>query len=299
MGSGKKVMIGCWYSMGLHMGLGRGPLDEIVQIDVGDKTAWVGHASGNAEFRIDQPSLFGGEKKEGGIVGAVKVLMGEAEQPVHPGLARMLRGSGEREASRRVPAFRGIASVHYDGRLSAMTPYLKPWRFRARRTGEGWENGAWFPEKAAIWMGNGKIKAMNPAHILFQLYTDVGNGRGLPVSRIDDASFRAAAETLHAEGFGLCLKFSRQESIANFTQGVLDHIGGSVFVDRTTGKLKLKLIRNDADPELLPAFDADSGLLAIEEFSSAAVSDGPSEIVVKFIDPEQNGETRSVRHHLR
>ncbi|MCL2886543.1 MAG: hypothetical protein FWF20_07135, partial [Betaproteobacteria bacterium] len=170
MGSGKKVTIGYWYSMGLHMGLGRGPLDEIREIVVGDKTAWTGSASGNAEFQINQPNLFGGEKKEGGIVGPLKVLMGDVDQPVFPRLAAMLGGL--------VPAFRGVASVFFDGRISAMTPYPKPWKFRVRRTNAGWENGAWYPERAAIWLAGNQIKAMNPAHILMQLYTDTKNGRG-------------------------------------------------------------------------------------------------------------------------
>ncbi|MCL2524610.1 MAG: phage tail protein [Betaproteobacteria bacterium] len=287
MGSGKKVTIGYWYSMGLHMGLGRGPLDEIREIVVGDKTAWTGSASGNAEFQINQPNLFGGEKKEGGIVGPLKVLMGDVDQPVFPRLAAMLGGL--------VPAFRGVASVFFDGRISAMTPYPKPWKFRVRRTNAGWENGAWYPERAAIWLAGNQIKAMNPAHILMQLYTDTKNGRGLPPARIDDASFRAAADKLYAEGFGMCLKFNAQDSIVNFAQSVIDHIGGSMFVDRRTGKLKLRLVRDDYDPATLPIFDADSGLLAVEEFESAAIFDGPSEVVVKFISPLARGEMRSVR----
>ncbi|MCL2636569.1 MAG: phage tail protein [Betaproteobacteria bacterium] len=94
---------------------------------------------------------------------------------------------------------------------------------------------------------------------------------------------------------GLCLKFNAQDSIVNFAQSVIDHIGGSIFVDRRTGKLKLRLVRDDYNPATLPIFDADSGLLAVEEFESAAIFDGPSEVIVKFVSPMARGETRSVR----
>ncbi len=37
MGKSKKVTIGYKYYMGIHAGLARGPVDEIVEIRVGDK----------------------------------------------------------------------------------------------------------------------------------------------------------------------------------------------------------------------------------------------------------------------
>lgn len=132
MGKKKKVTIGYKYFFGIHAGLARGPLDEIVEIRVGDKTAWQGSVTENAEIRIDQPELFGGEEKEGGIQGTLAVLMGARDQPVHARLAAMLGGI--------VPAFRGVATTFYDGLISAMSAYPKPWSYRVRRVLRGWEN---------------------------------------------------------------------------------------------------------------------------------------------------------------
>ncbi|MDR1647834.1 MAG: phage tail protein [Zoogloeaceae bacterium] len=286
MGSGKKVTIGYWYSLGLHMGLGRGPLDEIVEISVGDKVAWSGSATGNTTFRINEPKLFGGEKKEGGIVGDLVVLMGAADQPQHSGLAAMLGGL--------VPAFRGVTTIFYNGRVSAMTPYPKPWAFRVRRTTAGWQSGAWYPEKAAIWMDDNKIKAMNPAHILYQILTDRTVGRGLPASRLDNSSFKAAADTLHAEGFGLCLKFNKTDTVEHFAQSVLDHVGGALFLDRTTGLLKITLIRGNYDAASLPFYDDENGLLELTDLESSATFGATSEIVVNYISPH-DGKSRAVR----
>ncbi|MDR2365111.1 MAG: hypothetical protein LBD68_04550 [Zoogloeaceae bacterium] len=286
MGS-KKVTIGYRYYMGIHMALARGPLDEIREITVGDKSAWRGSASGNQSIYINEPDLFGGEKKEGGIQGTLAVLMGAPDQPRHSGLANMLGGL--------VPAFRGVASCFFDGMVCAMSPYPKAWAYRVRRVINGWNGGAaWHPDKAAIWMADNAIKAMNPAHILYQLYTDPDFGRGLPPSRLDDASFRAAANALHQEGFGLCLAWARTDSIASFAQLVIDHIGAVVYVGRDSGILKLKLVRDDYAVDSLPAFSPDSGLLGIDEDESIAASEMTNEIIVKYRSPT-DGEERQVR----
>ena len=75
MGSSKKVTIGYRYYLGIHMGLGRGPVNELVEIEVGGKKAWQGSVTGNTSVNIDKPNLFGGDKKEGGIRGTLQVLM--------------------------------------------------------------------------------------------------------------------------------------------------------------------------------------------------------------------------------
>ncbi|MDR1890107.1 MAG: phage tail protein [Zoogloeaceae bacterium] len=286
MGSSKKVKIGYWYGFGIHMGISRGPLNEIVQVNVGDKTAWSGSATGNASIRINRRDLFGGEKKEGGIDGTLQILMGAPEQTVLGSLASMLGGL--------VPAFRGVATGFFDGWICAMSPYPKPWSFRVRRSTEGWEGSAWYPAKCMIQMAGGSIHAMNPAHILYQIYTDHRAGAGLATARLDDAAWRAAADTLYTEGFGLCLKWSKKDSVESFAQAVLDHVGGSIFVDRQSGLLKLKLVRGDYDPATLPHFDAETGLLELEEFESAAIMDAPNEVIVKFISPT-DGKDRQVR----
>jgi hypothetical protein len=288
MGSGKKVTIGYKYYMGLHMGLCRGPINELVRIDVGDKTAWEGSATGNTEFKIDKGGLFGGDKKEGGIVGPLALLMGAPDQPIHARLAAMLGGL--------VPAFRGLCTVFFDGEVCAMSPYPKPWKFRVRRSTAGWEGGtAWYPERALIQLDDGgAIHAMNPAHILYQIYTDSRMGRGLPSSRLDAAAFKAMADALWTEKFGICITWARKDSIEGFAQTIIDHVGAVIFVDRTTGLLKPVLIRNDYNPATLPLYTPETGLLGIDEDEIAAVANASNEICVKYVSP-LDGKDRQAR----
>lgn len=286
----KKVTIGFRYYMGFHMGVCRGPVDELVSAKVGDRHAWPSSgsgATGSGQYRISAGDLFGGDKKEGGIDGPMDVMMGTPDQTASGGLLNMLGGP--------LPGYRGMLTVFYDGLISAMNPYPKKWAFRVRRTLKGWmHDNPWYPERADIWLSDGAIRAMNPAHILYECETNKEWGRGLPSSLMNEASFRNAADTLHAENFGLCLKWARKDSIETFTQQVIDHIGAVIYTDRGTGLRTIKLIRHDYLASSLPHFNTDSGLLAVTEASVASLGGALNEIVTSYRDPITN-EERSVR----
>lgn len=286
MGKGKSVKIGYRYYFGIHMGIGRGPVDELVQIKVADETAWTGSITGNGPFTINSPNLFGGDKGEGGIQGSAYMLMGDADQPVYGPLATMLGGL--------VPAFRGRATLFYDGLVTSINPYPKAWAMRVRRALKGWQNNAvWYPSRAIINLAGGAIKAMNPAHILVEGATNVAWGRGLNIGRLDLPAYQAAADTLYAEGFGLCFRWSRSSDISEFLQLVLDHIGAVQAIDRRTGLLTLKLIRQDYDIDDLPLFDFSNGLLAVEDLETAAFDSSTNQVLVKYKDPITNEERTS------
>ncbi len=286
MSSGKKQTIGFRYFFGIHMGIGRGPVDELVEIRVGDRTAWEGSASGGS-IQIDAPDLFGGDDGEGGIVGTLEIMQGGPDQTPSTALVEMLGGL--------VPGFRGFASLFYDGQISAFNPYPKPWKMRVRRALAGWQGGnAWNPARAVIELEGGAIKAMNPAHIVYECLTNRSWGRGIPATGLDLTSFEAAAEQLHDEAFGLCLRWARQDTIENFLQGVLDHIGAAVYTDRLTGLVVLRLIRDDYDAEALPLFDFDTGLLGIDEDDAGAQGADTNEIIVVYRRP-QDGTDGQVR----
>lgn len=286
MGGSKEVTVGYRYYFGIHMGIGRGPVDELVEIRVGDRRAWNGSVTGNTRININKGYLFGGDEAEGGIVGGLDVLMGEPDQGVLGRLQSMLGGL--------VPAFRGMFTLFFDGQIGAMNPYPKPWKIRYRRHTKGWDGACWYPEKVKIELADGQIHAMNPAHMLVACQTDRRWGRGLSDNRIDYQSYTEAADRLYSEGFGLCLLWTRKESVNAFMQTIIDHIGGAQFISRRTGLMTLRLIRDDYVPEDLPLFTYDSGLLSIEEDTLSAGETIPNEVVVNYRDPITN-EDRTAR----
>ena len=99
--------------------------------------------AGGGRIRIDKPDLFGGESREGGIVGNVDVLMGGPNQAQNDYLAARMNGD--------VPGYRGLCSLVLRQVYLGINPYLKPWALRVTRVLSG-EAGAaqWYPDKAPI-----------------------------------------------------------------------------------------------------------------------------------------------------
>jgi len=422
------AVVGFKYFFGIHMGVSRGPVDELVEIKVGDKTVWRGNQAVSGEVTIDSPDVFGGEDGEGGIQGPLTVMMGEPTQVAPPALATTLKSP--------MPGFRRRFTVFFDGLISMMNPYPKPWAFRVRRALKGWDGDPWYPEKAIIsltrpvsagekqggtygetktlsgsltsyvdyydpttgwtpataltspktltltglagalvsvdsikfeyvagdtgdgtyggtffaemvpgvdytvagnvisftsdyappihvggpgvwyfpdrplyitysysWtetlppligLGDALIQAMNPVHIVYEAMTNREWGRGFDRARFADDSWRYAADILFAEKFGLCIRWTRRDSIKSFIQNILDHIGATVYEDRTNAKIKINLIRGDYVKANLPLFDHDSGLLEIKDADVSNQSGMINEVRVTYRDPVTD-EDRTVR----
>lgn len=136
--------------------------------------------------------------------------------------------------------------------------------------------------------GAGEVfNGMNPAHIIYQCLTDPQWGMGYPTAAIDDANFTAAADTLYAEGLGLCMLWNTSDEIGAFVGKVLDHAGGVLYTDPQTGKFKLTLLRADYDPAALPVYD-ESNIVALESFQRVGYGDTVNEIVVVYRDVVTN-----------
>lgn len=321
------VIIGFRYSFAIHMGICRGPVNELIEIRVGDKTAWQGRKNPDTVaapppdpippdwdlddvldnvysglwFFINAGDLFGGDKGEGGILGTIELAFGKPDQQLFPGLTYLFSPGPK-------PAYRGVFTAIFNGQVCSMNPYPKPWAFRVRRTTRGWDGETWYPEKCLIVLtrpmaasevrSQPDIHAMNPAHMLYECLTNHEWGRGLDPIRLDTASFVKAADRLYDEKFGLCLRWVRRDSIRTFMQFVLDHIGASMFNDRVTGKITLKLIRNDYVRDDLPLYEADTGLLSVDEAPVAALGPVVNECKVTYVDPITNKEQSVAVHNL-
>jgi hypothetical protein len=307
MGGGKKQTIGYKYYFSLHMGLGRGPINEIAEIRVGDITAYgvpIDLKNTGQLIAINRPDLFGGEKKEGGIQGPCYVYNGAEDQVLQgalgsslgtlPSIAAQLGGD--------VPNFRGVVTLWFDGLVAAMNPYPKEWSFRVRRYDAGWFNDdPWYPGKARVVLqseNGGSIHAMNGAHMLYEINTNPEWGRGMPADLIDEDSYVAAANQLCAEKLGLCIPWFRQESIKDFIPVIINHIGGVQYVDRETGKMTLRLIRGDYDPDDLPLFTPDTGLIDVIDDDASGEETSYNEIVIKGFDPTTKEDIMVRVHNL-
>ncbi|MGV8959199.1 MAG: vWA domain-containing protein [Stenotrophomonas sp.] len=172
--SGRPI-VGYNYNYLLHFGLCRGPVDAFVEFRAGDRVAWnggpqqlltsvklpLGTSVGNipagtvpatgaltqsGQIRIAAANLWGGDKKEGGIVGDMDVMFGEETQMPNSFLATNL---GPLQG-----AYRGKLTVVFRGGRWGSNPYPKPPAFKVRRIFKGWDGDVcWYPETAAIGAG--------------------------------------------------------------------------------------------------------------------------------------------------
>lgn len=118
--SGPKVKLP-QYRMTIHYGICHGPLDSINQIFVKEKPIWCGSlllanslappgpGRGGLSVDIDQPDLFGGMDKEGGVGGTVEAYFGTSDQVMSDEIAtRFGKTSGL-----AMPGYRGIANLFF------------------------------------------------------------------------------------------------------------------------------------------------------------------------------------------
>lgn len=272
MGSSKKQTVGYRYYLGMHLAICHGPVDAVTEIQVGERQAWSGNLAAGGRINLAAPELFGGEKREGGVSGAVDVAFGEATQAPNDYL--------QAKAGTPQPAYRGILGlILRQVYIAANNPYIKPWAVRVKRCFRDW-----YPTKAEI---NG---AANPAHILYECLTNAAWGMGYPSASIDDASFRAAADTLAAEGFGLNLIWLQQSTIEQFVREVLDHIGGVLTTSPSTGRFVLKLVRADYAVANLPVLDP-TNVIELESFQRAAWGETTNELVLVYTKPDTFKDT--------
>jgi hypothetical protein len=143
-GSKKKQTVAYKYFLGMHMVLCHGPIDYIKNIKVDDKLLTDGQFS-DEQISVDEPELFGGEKREGGIVGSIDIATGASTQTPNDYLQSQLGDN--------IPAFRGVVSVILRKVYLGLNPYLKKWSFRAQRVHltSGGET-QWYDAKAPIYV---------------------------------------------------------------------------------------------------------------------------------------------------
>ncbi len=235
-----------------------------------------------ARVAPNPPDLVGGADRVGGVVGVVDVEMGDVDQDRNDYLQGRL--------GTEIPAFRGVlCAVLRQVQIAANNPYVKPWSFLVRRS----PDAAWYPEKALV---NGYDA--NPAHILRELIVNPDWGMGYPAgSAIDDDAFRDVADALHAEGFGLSLRWNRQQTVEDFQQLVLDHIAGVMYLDPVTGRYVPRLIRSDYDPDTLPVYGP-ADIVRMESYRRRTLSDTVNEVIVTYTDRDTGKDVSMATHNL-
>lgn len=141
-GGSKKTTVGYKYYLGLHMIAVHGTVDAMLRIKVDEKVAWVGNSASGSIY-VNNPNLFGGESREGGVQGFCDFQNGEPTQGQNDYLVSKLGAN--------VPAFRGVAGLILRQVYVGLNPYLKRWSMlmqRIHRKSDG--SAQWYNAKSSI-----------------------------------------------------------------------------------------------------------------------------------------------------
>lgn len=317
-GKKKKQTVGYKYFMGLQFMLCYGPIKELLGIKIGDRTAYTSTNAGgpdpnitsDGEYYVSRKTqLFGGEPPEGeGGVGA-------SGKPVYSSIFALVvgrHGSWNRETkvqtgtvlnntggdfdvrlgsdtqtttsylngqiSGEVPAYRGLAYVTAKKFYIGNSAYLKPWEFNVTR----------YPN--AIPSASGTVQIgndANPAHMVYELLSNVDWGMGYPVNAFDVPSFQLAAQTLYDEGLGLSMIWSASDTIESFVSSIMEHADGSLYLDTFSGQFVIKLVRGDYDINTLQVFD-ETNIVDMKSFSRRGWGETVNELTLVYRDHDTN-----------
>ncbi|OQA34465.1 MAG: hypothetical protein BWY56_01891 [Acidobacteria bacterium ADurb.Bin340] len=278
----KKVTVGYKYSLGMDMALCHGPIDALVELRIGDKvcpftSSTIGSPEDYRVLTIDQPDLFGGDEKEGGIKGTVAFYRGVSTQQSDNYLTSQF--------GHTAPAYPGLCHAVLRGVYVGTSQYIKEWAWVVRKC----------PTPAGMNAAKANINGdANPVYIVLDLMQSAEFGLGIPSGRFDLASFQTAADTLYTEGFGMSLLLDADSSADTVLSEVCRTVDAVIYTDPSTGKWTIKLVRADYVAGNLLEVTQDD-LLEEPEFSRASWADTLNEVKIEYLDRTANFQDRVVQ----
>lgn len=291
----QKVVVGYKYFVGMQLALCHGAVDSIIQIlaeddkDVPFSTQTINGPAGEDYLRltINAPELFGGDDKEGGISGTLDFYRGLETQEGSSYLTAQASYFSTLLGLTPAPPYRGLCHAVARKMYLGTSPFIKPLAFVVRRLPNALGLGAAFSNLGCD---------ANPAEILYDLMRSAIYGLGIPASRFNLASFRAAAQTLAGECMGMSIIIDSPAAADQVIQDILRHIDGVLYTDPRTGLWTLELTRADYDPNtLLHLTEAD--LLDAPEFTRGSWEDTLNEVKIEYIDRDNNFKKATVQAH--
>lgn len=312
------VVVGYEYGAGLQMSICHGPVDKLTDMLFGEESLIQARSVGffttglspltTPKFPLNQtvdktaidihaPGLFGGEERDGGVVGVVDFYFGTEEQGQNDYLATHIGAD-------KVSNYRGLCHAVFRQVVMGESPYLKPVFFAVQRcpkrlTGELTGVGTpWLVREVKFsntenpytwdffnidfnWNGDPYFDA-NPAEVVYEILVDKRWGLAVPESFIDTASFRQVALKLAGEGRGISMVMRTQRSAHETIQEVLRHVDGVMYTHPDTGLISLRLVRADYDVLRLPRFDA--ATLAELEFTRGSWQETVNDVKVTYVN---------------
>jgi hypothetical protein len=274
------VVTGYRYSLTVQLTFAFGPIDGVKEIRFDDNAVPVANYSisdGGDYFdlTIKAAELFGGDEKEGGVQGRMRLYKGTATQTRDIEVNTLI---GTETPSYRQVCY-AVARNFYWGtspRLPAFAPVLQRW-----------------PNTLGLTANKHRIgdDDCNPVSFLHEIMVNEVWGAGEPTDRFDAAAWIAAAETVHGEGLGVSMRLATGDTVETLTSALLKYIDGTIYEDPVTGKYTLLLVRDSATSP--PTFTSTE--VAKVSVSRISWTEVRNTVKVTYTDRERNYETGGVQ----
>lgn len=277
--SSDEITKGYKYYVGMHFGVCRGPDVVWHTFLVNEKNAFnsiAGLSPGDSGYgmTISDPKLLGGlERGQGGMSGVLRMYAGSKTQGVNAYLA------GKQTSD---IAYRGTSHAVWEGGWVGNSPSIPPYAFVVSRIPDGLNLAVVNPGAEEPCSGS-----CNPMNVAYEILTDTDWGLGISTSDIDLTNFREAANTLYQEGNGFAMVVDSQKKVEDILNEIQRQINGTLYFDRTNALWRVKLVRDDYDPEDLPEFD-ENNTIELVEYTRQTWEETTNQVRIKYADSAKN-----------
>lgn len=263
-------ILGHKYRLGIQMALCHGREDlEIHEIRFGDKMpkhTRTDEGDGCTRFDFLDEAFYGGPEKEGGVTGRVRFYHGVDAQTANAYMATQVEEA--------FPAYKNLTHCIFENVYLGTSAYIKPVGFIVSS----------YPNQLAVPSGHHIIgEDCNPICFIYELMTNQVWGVGLLPTDIDEVQFRAVAETIYNEGYGMSMLYNGGSTAKDMLEDILRHIDGVMFSDPQSGLINIKLARADynlVDLPILGERDFQEGI----KFSRPSWSETRNTIKSTYVD---------------
>lgn len=281
--SSKDQIVGYNYFVSMDLALCTGPDVTLHKIwaekkVLSDQTATPVNGDGVTRSILNA-GLFGGPQKGGGMAGTIRFYSGAFTQSRNAFISGLATNGAD------LPAYVGIChvvfenwvrtiTVPYIGQVTITTPFfigtqaqLHALSFELSR----------YPDNLGLGANRLIGDDLNPAEIIYSILTEAWGGLGVNPASIDKASFVAVGTTLKAESNGASVTIASSNDAKSVLQEMLRQVDGLLYQDPATGRIVLRLVREDYTIGTLPVFD-ETNVESVETFSRSSWADTYNQI---------------------
>lgn len=185
------------------------------------------------------------------------------------------------------PGYNGICHMVIKRAYIGKSPQLPPFSFELSRYTNNL--GLTNPE---LFIG----EDLNPAEIIYSILTDPWNGMGNDVGDINIPTFLSAATTLALEQNGSSVIVTSASNGGDVIAQLMKQIDGIVYQDVATGKISLKLVRQDYVVGNLPLLD-ENNIISLQNFTRSSWVNTFNQVRIKYIrrDKQYEDGTSSIQ----